>query len=207
MSLPDRKTGLSNPKTNINLSIGPNYYFEYATAQYVTATDDPLMTSTYGKRYVYGEMDQKVLSSVIRLDWTFSPNLTLQAFMQPFIANGDYKRFKEFAKPESWDFNDYGEDESTVNYEEGEYTVDPDGTGPAESFSFYNPDFNVKSVRGTVVLRWEYSPGSTLYAVWTQNRADYSNPGDFNFSRDFRDMWRAKGTNIFLIKFAQRLKF
>ena len=141
------------------------------------------------------------------MDWTFTPKLTLQAYLQPFIANGDYTEFKEFAEPGTFDFDTYGDDKSTIKYEEGEYTVDPDATGPAESFSFNNPDFNVKSVRGTIVLRWEYLPGSTLYAVWTQNRADYSNPGDFNFRRDFSDMWRAKGTNIFLIKMAHRLKF
>ena len=34
-------------------------------------------------------------------------------------------------------------------------------TAPArpQSFSFGNPDFNVKSLRGTIVLRWEYLPG------------------------------------------------
>ena len=35
----------------------------------------------------------------------------------------------------------------------------------------------MKSLRGTVVLRWEYLPGSLFYFVWTQNRADYANAG------------------------------
>ena len=52
------------------------------------------------------------------------------------------------------------------------------------SYSFGNPDFNMKSLRGTVVLRWEYRPGSLLYFVWTQNRAAYSNPGTLNLRRD-----------------------
>ncbi|MCK7462013.1 MAG: hypothetical protein MZU84_08130 [Sphingobacterium sp.] len=28
------------------------------------------------------------------------------------------------------------------------------------------------------MLRWEYRPGSLLYFVWTQNRADYADPGE-----------------------------
>jgi len=28
-----------------------------------------------------------------------------------------------------------------------------------------NPDFNVVSLRGNAVLRWEYLPGSTIYFV------------------------------------------
>ncbi|MFC1726097.1 DUF5916 domain-containing protein [candidate division KSB1 bacterium] len=195
------------PKSSINLSVSPEFERTNVAFQYVTQVEDPTKEETFGKRYVFGELFQKTLYSTIRMDWTFTPKLTLQAYLQPFIANGDYTEFKEFAEPGTFNFDKYGDEKSTIKYEEGEYTVDPDGTGPAESFSFNNPDFNVKSVRGTIVLRWEYLPGSTLYAVWTQNRADYSNPGDYNFRRDFSDMWRAKGTNIFLIKMAHRLKF
>jgi len=205
-----RSTDLSitvKPKSNISFSISPSYNRMHFVAQYITTIDDPLMTETYGKRYVYGEIDQNTLSTNIRLNWTFTPRLTLQGYIQPFIAVGDYYDFKEFAMPGTFDFNKYGDGLSTVKYEDGEYTVDPDGKRPAESFTFNDPDFNVKSLRGTVVLRWEYHPGSRLYAVWTQNRADYENPGDFDFRRDFNDMWGAKGTNVFLVKVAHRLKF
>ena len=84
--------------------------------------------------------------------------------------------------------------------------MDPDGPGPAEDFSFGDPDFNLKSLRGTVVLRWEFRPGSTIYAVWTTNRAGYSNPGDFRFSRDWEELWQAEGDNVFLFKFSYRFE-
>jgi hypothetical protein len=87
------------------------------------------------------------------------------------------------------------------------YTVDPDGPGPSGPFSFSNPDFNLKSLRGTIVLRWEYRPGSTIYFVWTQNRADFANPGDFSFGRDFGDLLGASGDNIFLFKINFRFEF
>ena len=97
-----------------------------------------------------------------------------------------------------------GEGVSTIQYADGNYIVDPDGDGPAAPFAFGNPDFAVKSLRGTVVLRWEYHPGSLLYFVWTQNRADYSHPGDLQLRRDLGELLTAPGDNIFLLKVSFR---
>jgi len=192
------------PNGNFNLSFGPGYSTENTGHQWVTRVRDAAMAETYGARYVFGRLDQKVLSAVIRVNWTFTPKLTLQAYLQPFIAVGRYDRFKELARPKTYDFNVFGEGASTISCGDGLYAVDPDGPGDAATFYFGNPDFNMKSLRGTVVLRWEYMPGSLLYFVWTQNRADYANPGDFQFRRDFKDLLAAPGDNIFMLKVSYR---
>ena len=75
-----------------------------------------------------------------------------------------------------------------------------------DPFRIDNPDFNFKSLRGTVVLRWEYRPGSVIYLVWTQNRADYSDPGDLSFGRDLGNLLSARGDNIFMLKATYRFK-
>jgi hypothetical protein len=192
------------PRSNLSLSIGPSYAFEEAGHQWVTRVDDALMTDTFGARYVFGRLNQKVLSAEIRLDWTFTPKLTLQAYLQPFIAVGRYDRFNELARPKTYDFNVFGQGASTIDYAGGLYTIDPDGPGPASPFSVGNPDFNMKSLRGTIVLRWEYFPGSLLYFVWTQNRADYAHPGNFELGRDLGDLLTAPGENIFMLKVSYR---
>jgi hypothetical protein len=192
------------PSGNFSLSIGPGYSYENTGHQWVTRVKDALMTDTFGTRYIFGRISQKVLSAEIRLNWTFTPKLTLQAYLQPFIGVGRYDRFKELARPKTYDFNVYGEGASTIDYSDGLYYVDPDGDGPASAFSFGNPDFNVKSLRGTIVLRWEYFPGSLLYFVWTQNRADYAHPGDLQLRRDLGDLLTAPGDNIFLLKVSFR---
>jgi len=56
-----------------------------------------------------------------------------------------------------------------------------------------------------VVLRWEYRPGSLLYFVWTQNRADYAHPGDLQLGRDLGALLTAPGDNIVMLKFTYRL--
>ena len=86
--------------------------------------------------------ERKVLSAEIRLNWIFSPKISLQAFLQPLIAVGKYAEFKELARPATSSFNYYGRNDSTIAKNEDGYTVDPDGVGPAAAFTFGDPDFN-----------------------------------------------------------------
>ncbi|MFC2155464.1 DUF5916 domain-containing protein, partial [Acidobacteriota bacterium] len=194
------------PGSNFNIGIFPDYTLGNNVAQWVTNVEDGLMTETYGTRHIFADIKQDTLSCSIHINWIFSPKLSLQGYIQPFIAVGAYKGFKELARPKSFDFNRFGENNSSITYEDGSYNIDPDGPEAATSFSFSNPDFNYKSLRGTIVLRWEYRPGSTLYAVWTQNRADYADPGNFRFGRDFSNLFSAPGDDIFMIKFTYRFK-
>lgn len=173
----------------------------------MTQVEDQWMTETYGQRYVFGDLVQETLSLSLRLNWIFNPKLSLQAYIQPFISVGTYSDFKELARPKTFSFNRYGYYvDSHISYEDGVYRIDPDGSGDAPVFFLNNPDFNCKFLRGTIVLRWEYKPGSTLYLVWTQNRADYSSPGDFRFGRDLKNLLTAPGDNIFMIKLTHRFK-
>jgi hypothetical protein len=195
------------PSPNFSLSVGPSYSFRYAEGQWVRSVVDPLKTSTYGVRYVLSDIDQKTLPIEIRVNWTFTPRLSLQAYLQPYIGTGDFYAFKELHAARTFDFDYYGNGDSTIEFADGVYTVDPDGpAGPAAPFTFSDPDYSLKSLRGTVVLRWEYRPGSLLYFVWTQRRADYANPGDFDFWRDMGDLFQAPGENIFMIKFSYRFE-
>lgn len=192
------------PCSNISFSITPEYLERKTEYQWIRKVDDPLMTETFETRYVFGRLFQRVLSTEIRLNWIFTPKLSLQAYIQPFLAVGAYSRFKELTRPKSWDYKVYAENGGVVDFSDNVYTVDPDGEGPAQSFAFNNPDFNFKSIRGTIVLRWEYHPGSILYIVWTQNRQDFAHPGDFSFRRDVTDLFSAPGDNIFLFKITYR---
>jgi len=192
------------PRSNVSVSVGPLIGRETTLYQWVMRVPDPLMTSTFGTRYVFAHLDQKTVAAEIRLNLTFTPRLTLQGYLQPFVAVGAYDGFKELARPKSLDYNRYGENGSTVERIEDGYLVDPDGAGPAEAFTLGNPDFNYKSLRGTIVLRWEYRPGSLLYFVWTQNRADFAHAGELRLGRDLGDLFTAPGDNIFLVKFSYR---
>ena len=188
------------PVSNISFSISPRYSSDNDYAQYVDTWEDPLATETYGKRYVFASIKYRQLSAGIRLNWTFTPKLSLQLYAQPLISSGDYYDFKELARAGEYEFLTYGENGST--YSPDTFTADPDGSGEAEPMEIGNPDFNYKSLRGNVVLRWEYMPGSTLYLVWTQSRSHEEEIGNFQFSKSLDRLWNAEVDNIFMIKVA-----
>ncbi len=188
------------PAANISLEVSPEVFYNFEKSHYIDTFDDPLATATFGERYVFAELKQTTVSAGIRLNWTFTPKLSLQMYLQPLISAGDYERFKEFARPGTYDFNIYGENGSTFDAQN--FVADPDGTGPAPAISFSNPNFNFKSVRANVVLRWEYFTGSTLYLVWTQSRSDVENIGALEFNRSLSRLMKTMPDNIFMAKFS-----
>jgi len=192
------------PSSRLSISVTPGYSWRRSAGTYIRSVVDPLKIETLGVRYILSDIIQESAPLEIRISWTFTPRLSLQAYIQPYYAVGDYIRFKELRAARTFDFDFFEEGDSTIELADGYYTVDPDGPGPSPAFRFRDPDFNLKSLRGTVVLRWEYRPGSTAYLVWTQNRADTSHPGDFDFGRDFDDIFRAPGDHIFLFKLNYR---
>jgi len=191
------------PSSQITLSIGPEYTKRNSKRQWVGRFEDLFASATYNSRYVFGDIDQETISANIRLNWTITPKMSLQLFMQPLISVGNYSNFKELARPSSMDYNNYDEIGTVVYYiEDGEYIIDPDKEGPADEFRFENPDFNFKSLRGTLVYRWEILPGSIFYLVWSHDRQNSDNAGDLEFGREFNSLMSAETNDIFLAKFS-----
>jgi hypothetical protein len=169
------------PVSNILLSVGPGFERVVEDAQYVASFDDPTATGTFGRRYVFGHLDQKTLSATIRLNWAFNPRISLLTYLQPLISTGAYTSHKALAVPRSYDFEPF--DPALI----------PPEASPAS-------DFNFKSLRGNAVFRWEYRPGSTLFLVWTQERTDFEDQGEFNFRPSWTRLMKADADNIFLAK-------
>jgi hypothetical protein len=195
------------PSPSTSFSVNPGFDHDFTAQQFVKSFTDAKAPAGFGgTRYVFGRLEQKTFSVDTRVNATFSPNLSLQLFAQPFLASGHYTSFKEFAAPKSGKMIHYGADNgstissSTNSSGETTFTVDPDGTGAAAPFTIADPDFNVRSLRGTAVMRWEYRPGSTLFFVWTQQREGFDTFGDFSFSRDRSALLSDRPTNVFQVK-------
>lgn len=195
----------TRPASNVLVSVNPNYSRQFSTAQYVQTVADNFATRTYGRRYVFANLNQSTLALETRVNWTLTPELSFQSYVQPFVAVGRYERFKEFTTPRAYDFAVYGVDRGSIapSSEAGVvtgYSVDPDGAGPAPAFTIPNPNFNVHSLRGNAVLRWEYRPGSALFLVWQQQRSGSEAGFDLDPARDLGSIFRERPTNIFLLK-------
>ena len=111
---------------------------------------------------IFADRSTDQYNIILRSTITFTRELTLQLYGQVFLAKGHYEKFRQLA--------------GTADF------TAPDHYSGA-------PDFNGQSLNTNVVLRWEYSPGSTLFLVWSQARA--TRTGDYftNFGNDFGDIF------------------
>lgn len=189
------------PTTALRVLFQPGIRKFRDNAQYVTTESDSFATKTYGARYVFATLDQMQVSLDTRVDWTFSPRLSLQLYLQPLIVSGDYSHFKELRAPRTYEFDVYGGQAGTISQDpSGTYTIDPDASGPSPTFTVDNPNFNFRSLRGNAVLRWEYRPGSALFLVWQQGREETEPFGDFDFSRDWKGLFDIEPETVLAIK-------
>ncbi len=194
------------PSGKITASFGPSWNDSRSLLQYVTVRNDPTATAFAGKRYVFSSLKQKQLVLETRLSMTFTPTMSFEMFMQPLLASGHFLDFKEFDAPRKGEFSTFGRDRGTLSAQTdstglvSRYTIDPDGAGAAAPFSFSNPDFTLRSLRGNAVYRWEFKPGSVLYVAWTHSRTGQDQQGDLSFGRDQQALFSAQPDNVFLVK-------
>ncbi|MEM6328192.1 MAG: DUF5916 domain-containing protein [Bacteroidota bacterium] len=188
----------ARPSSAVSVSVEPSVSVRGDPRQFVTAFDAPSATRTFGRRYVFGQIDQTIIALATRLDWTFTPTLTLQFFARPFLSRGRYSTFSTLDEPGALRFPTYGADLGTATLNaDGSTTLDAgDGGTPVT----VQPDFTVRALRGNAVLRWEYRPGSTLFLVWQQQRDGFADDGRFEFGRDVRGVLTDPVTNVFLLK-------
>src|SRR5688500_16952850 len=183
------------PGSQLELSFDPLWERGRDTRQFIETVPSG-RPETFGSRYVFAAVDLSEVSARLRANYTFTPNLSLETYAEPFAASGQFHTFGELLAPRSGDLLLYGTAGSTiVRNPDGSHTVtDANGT-----FDIEPQDFNVRSFRSNVVLRWEWRPGSTLFAVWQQDRE-----GDRAFRharpRDLFDAFNTRGDNFFAIK-------
>ncbi len=186
------------PTAAASISIGPRFDRSRTVAQYVQTVPDPI-ASTFGARYVFARLDRTEVSMVARIEWTFTPRLSLQLYLQPLISAVNFGGPKELEAARTFDFVEYGVDRGAVVESGGGVTVTP-GDGGADFF-VAERDFNFRSLRGNAVLRWEYRPGSTIFLIWQQNRQDFRvGVSDFSFGRDFDALLGAPSENVVAVK-------
>lgn len=183
------------PMPALSLSAEPSYQKGTDPRQYVTSRAGG--TRTFGARYIFAFIDRTTISTRLRANYAFSPNLSLEGYAEPFLASGDYRRFGELEAPRSKQLREYGTDGTTVALDSSGNRTVVDGR---ESFAISNRDFHVLSFRSNLVMRWEWTPGSTLFVVWQQNRRSSQALGD---PVRFNELWRttsAAGDNFLSVK-------
>jgi hypothetical protein len=159
------------PTAALQLSLSSGYTRGIDAAQWLSNRDADGDGVT---DHVYGTLRRDVVDITMRGTYAINRDLTFQAYLQPFVAVGDYDDIRKLARARSFEFSPV--------------------TLPS------NPDFNTKSLRGNMVLRWEYLRGSTLFFVWDLSQSDSSRPGSFSALRDLSDAFGADANHVIMLK-------
>jgi hypothetical protein len=165
------------PSSRVGLELGTRYQRNQDNTQWLANLGAVGADSTH---YLFGYLAQDLLSFTGRVDVTLRPTVSLQMYVEPFVTAGHFSNVRQLG------------DARAANYDARFRPY----TGPVP-----NGDFNEKSFNASAVARWEYRPGSTLFLVWTQARAqDELDVGTFVARRDYRNLFAARPDNVFLVK-------
>lgn len=190
------------PTNALRLSFNPTISHNRPEMQYVS-------TQSFGgaERYLFGRLDQDTVRLTFRLDYTITPNLTVQYYGAPFISSGRYREFKRITDPRAAGYRDrfslFDEQQLAYNPATDTFDVDEDRDGTVD-YGIANPDFDVRDFNSNLVLRWEYSAGSTVFLVWSQAIDDNQLRGlDLSVDDDLDRLFSAHSDNVVLLKFSK----
>jgi len=149
--------------------------------------------------YMVGKIDQKTLYTTLRFEYYVSPELSFQYYGSPYASIGKYNQFRNVINASSRDLNTRYNPVAILGETDKTYSMDSNAD-KIEDFKMKNPDFNFQEFRSNLVGRWEFSPGSTLYLVWTNTRSLYSDSYKSSILDSFGGINNLKANNVFMVK-------
>lgn len=186
----------------LTLSLSPSVSHNQPEMQFVRGT-------SFGdaERYLFGSLDQETISFTFRADYAITPNLTVQYYGSPFVSNGRFNRFKRITQPTADSYRDrFSEfDSQQIAFDSAlnSYHIDENRDGDTD-YSIRNPDFDAREFNSNLVFRWEFSPGSTVYLVWSQVRSNFDPLGlDVSYSDNLDQLFSSHPDNVVLLKISK----
>ena len=168
------------PMSQLQVDVTPYWSLNHDDSQWLGNFTD----ATGGTHYSFAHLNQETRSLGVRASFTATPTLSFQLYAAPFWSRGRYTDTRELsATPRAKRYED--------RY--SPYAV------PDSSYL----SFDVMQLRSNSVLRWEFRPGSTIFAVWTHGRdggADFV-PGR-RWRDEYNDLFALHPDNTFLVKIA-----
>lgn len=180
--------GFEGYRSTASVTIRPSGRFEMRIgAAYSIQENDAQYIDKIGESGIIGHLDMEIMSVTARLNYTITPGMSLQFYGMPFVAAGRYRDFREVVSPRAGAYED--------RFAPYDYLAAAD-----------SPDFNFKQMRSNLVYRWEWSPGSALYLVWSRGATDFEGErGEFAAGRDLDRLFSAAGDNTVMVKISKWL--
>ena len=182
---------------HIHLTSQLNYAWNKDHLQYVN-TVALLGNANDRAAYVMGRMRQETYGLTFRLQGNITPDFSIQYYGSPFSSSARYDQFKLAGETLSHDYHKRFHEltDEQINWDDDHYTFN-DGT---RNGTFGNPDFSFNEFRSNLVIRWEYRPGSTLYAVWEHNRNGHRQVYQPGWGNQLHQLWHIAPSNTFMLK-------
>ncbi len=191
------------PHNALRFSLSPAYRTNKRELQYVSR-----VTHNGNNSYIMGKLEQKTASVAVRINYSLTPELSLQFYGEPFISSGSYSDFKHITDPAAGDYYDrfslYSSGQVHFDDENNRYYFDENSNGSYD-YNIGNPNFNALYFNSNLVFRWEYLPGSHIYLVWSQNRNQFAANGHFSFKNHTRELFDLQPHNVFMLKASYRI--
>ncbi len=156
---------------------------------------------TAHNNYIIGKIDQKTLYSIIRFEYYVSPELSFQYYGSPYASIGKFDDFRIVADAGNRNINERYNPLTILGVENKIYSLDSNSDRQVD-FKMANPDFNFQEFRSNLVGRWEFSPGSALYLVWTNTRSLNTDSYNSSITNSFGGIRDLKAKNVFMVKFS-----
>ncbi|APZ45429.1 hydrolase [Polaribacter reichenbachii] len=186
----------------LSMSLNIEYANLYDKTQYVSETN-----FNNNPRYILGKIQNQTLSTTLRINYSFTPDISLQFYGQPFISKGTFSDLNQVINPLGSSINDRIAvfDNNQITFNNDVYLIDENRDG-ATDYSFDNPNFSFVQLQTNLVARWEYISGSELFLVWSRGST-----GNAAISEDLVDavseqVFHAPANDTFLVKFTYRFR-
>jgi hypothetical protein len=169
------------PMSQLQITLSADWSINHDDSQWFGNFDDGAAT-----HYSFALLEQETRSLGVRASYTATPTLSFQLYAAPFFSRGRYSDIRELsATPRA------------MRYEDRYTSYDP----PPGTYR----GFDILDLRSNSVLRWEFLPGSTAFAVWTHGRGtDMYDPAipEHTWRQQYSDLFSLHPANTFLVKIA-----
>lgn len=183
------------PLDNLRINLHSSLRFNKNQLQYIDEIDIKEETN-----YFLAEIEQKTFVTQLRIDYSFTPDFSIQFYGQPFISTGEYSNFKYVTNPIASNYTDRFQ----IFQPNENYGFDLNNDGEIDAY-LDNPNFKFLQFQSNLVARWEFKPGSILYLVWSQSKTDDPDTYTFDLDNDIESMFSVFPHNVFLVKFSYRI--
>lgn len=160
------------PRSNLEFSVGINYVRTSDATRWVDNGTD-----TVSAEYLplFADLDQDEVSLSASASVVLRRNLSLQVSGQGYVSALDYRDVRRYLGGDSY--------------------------APLGDIPLPAVNRNSSALNSTMVLRWEYLPGSTLYFVWTRARyEDDYGVHNLLLDRDMRRLFSVGAENVWVLK-------